>query len=284
MVAVLAIALFSAMDAVMKGLTLSMGVYNAMFWRGLIGVLASGILYAAVRSRVPRPATLRLHALRGAVTTVMALCFFWGLARLPLAEAIALSFVAPLVALFLAAAMLGERLGPRSILGSAIGFAGMLVIVAVRARAPHGEESLAGAAAILASALLYAYNIVLMRRQALAAGPVEIAFFQSLTVIALLAPAAPVMATVPITDDLPALGLSAGLALSSALLLAFAYARAEAQQLAPVEYSALVWAALLGALMFGEAVETATTLGAVLIVAGCLIAAQARSGPAAHLP
>jgi len=266
-VAVLAIALFSAMDAVMKGLTLSMGVYNAMFWRGVIGLLASGVLYAALRSRVPRPATLRLHALRGAVTTVMALCFFWGLARLPLAEAVALSFVAPLIALFLAAAMLGERLGPQSILGSAIGFAGMLVIVAVRARAP----------------LLYAYNIVLMRQQALVALPVEIAFFQSLTVAALLALAAPVMAIVPTAGDLPALVLSAGLALSSALLLAFAYARAEAQQLAPVEYSALVWAALLGALVFGEAVETATILGAALIVAGCLIAAQARSGSAAHV-
>ena len=58
------------------------------------------------------------------------------------------------------------------------------------------------------------------------------------------------------------------------LLLAWAYARAEAQRLAPVEYTALIWGALWGWLIFDEAVGPATLVGGVLIVAGCWVAAQ----------
>src|SRR3546814_1589805 len=60
----------------------------------------------------------------------MALGFFWALARLPMAEAIALAFVAPLLALYMAAIFLGERIGRRSVAASLLGFMGVLVIVA----------------------------------------------------------------------------------------------------------------------------------------------------------
>ena len=62
----------------------------------------------------------------------------------------------------------------------------------------------------------------------------------------------------------------------SALLLAWAYARAEAQVLAPVEYSAFVWAALAGWVAFGETVSPYTLSGALLIVAGCVVAVRRR--------
>ena len=52
---------------------------------------------------------------RGVIVTVMAVLFFWGIGRVPLAQAIALTFIAPLIALLLAAVFLGERIGRRSI-------------------------------------------------------------------------------------------------------------------------------------------------------------------------
>jgi S-adenosylmethionine uptake transporter len=58
------------------------------------------------------------------------------------------------------------------------------------------------------------------------------------------------------------------------LLLAWAYARAEAQRLAPVEFTGLIWAALLGYLVFGEEIGVATVLGAGLIVTGCVLATR----------
>jgi S-adenosylmethionine uptake transporter len=68
--------------------------------------------------------------------------------------------------------------------------------------------------------------------------------------------------------------LAAALAFTSLAALAWAYARAEAQYLIPVEYSAFLWAALIGAIVFGERLTLTTVAGSVLIVAGCLIAAR----------
>lgn len=274
--AALAIALFVGMDASMKQVTLVIGVYNAMFWRALVGAGASGAIWAGTRGAWPARDVMRVHGLRGFVTTFMALAWFWGIARLPLAEAIALSFIAPLIALFLAAALLGERIGRAAIGGSLLGLVGVAIIVVTRARAPFSADGLAGAGAILVSAVLYAYNIVLMRRQALVARPAEVAFFQNLVVAGLLGLAAPFLAFPPPASQWSGIGLSAALSLGSALLLAWAYRRAEAQALAPVEYTAIVWGALLGAIVFGEGVGAATWVGAGLIVAGCLIAARAR--------
>ena len=273
-VAALAIALFVGMDASMKSVTLAIGVYNAMLWRSLAGLAGGGAIWLAVRPPWPAPATMRVHLVRGAVTTVMALAWFWGIARLPLAEAIALSFIAPLIALYLAAAVLGERIGRAALGGSLLGFMGVLVIVLTRANMPVNAEGLAGAAAILASAVLYAFNIVLMRKQALIAKPVEVAFFQNLVVAGLLVCAAPFLAAAPPGGQVRGILLSAALALASALMLAWAYRRAEAQALAPVEYTALIWGALFGFLVFGEEVGVATLVGAVLIVAGCWIAVR----------
>jgi len=282
-VATLGIALFSAMDVVMKGLSLAVGAYNAVFWRMLIGVALSGIVYLVARAPRPSPAALRIHLARGAVSSVMAICFFWGLARVPLAEAVALTFVAPLAALYLAAVLLREPVGRRAVAASLIGFAGVVVILAPRAASP-GDRDLWGAAAILVSALLYAYNIILMRQQAQAARPLEIAFFQNLVVAACLAAGAPFLAVVPEAVHLPAMALAALLAFASLLLLAWSYARAEAQRLAPVEYTALIWAALFGFLVFNEQVGASTIIGAGLIVAGCALAAGAdrSAAPAAE--
>ena len=66
------------------------------------------------------------------------------------------------------------------------------------------------------------------------------------------------------------------LAVAAGMLFSWAYARAEAQVLVPVEYSAFVWAALFGWLVFAEELAWVTVAGTVLIVAGCWIAAPRR--------
>ncbi|MFS0738164.1 DMT family transporter [Sphingomonas sp. 1P06PA] len=275
-VACLGIALFSTMDAVMKGLVLAIGAWNTMFWRSLIGVPLSAMAFALGGPRWPARSVLRVHVERGLVSTVMALLFFWGLARVPMAQAIALTFIAPIIALFLAGWALGERIGRSAILGTALAFAGVLLIVGAQARADLGPDALAGTVAILLSACCYAWNIILMRRQALVAKPAEIAFAQNLVVTIALACAAPWLAMPPAATHWPALLLAAVLALGSLFLLGWAYARAEASYLAPVEYSAFLWASLFGWLVFGERVGLWTAGGAALIIAGCIVAARRR--------
>jgi S-adenosylmethionine uptake transporter len=131
--------------------------------------------------------------------------------------------------------------------------------------------------------MLYAYNIILMRQQALVAKPLEIAFYQYVVVVGVLALAAPFLAVPPPVGEWPELVVAALLALVSLMLLAWAYRRAEAHRLAPVEYTALVWAALFGFVIFNETVGASTLIGAGLIVAGCLMAARTQHHPEPHL-
>ncbi|CAA9524789.1 MAG: FIG00636767: hypothetical protein [uncultured Sphingomonas sp.] len=274
-VGALGIALFSAMDAVMKGLVLAIGVYATMLWRSFANVGLAGLLYLPRRKVWPRGPVLRLHVARGLLSTVMGLLFFWAIGQVPLAQAIALAFIAPLIALYLAAVWLGEHVPPRTVGASLLAFAGVLVIFVGQARADLGSEALLGSLAVLASAICYAVNIILMRQQSQAAGPAEIAFFQSLTVGAALLTALPLLGTaVPPSAQLPALLLAALLGTMSMLLMSWAYARAEASYLATTEYTAFLWAALFGWLFFAEPVSAFTLAGALLIVAGCIMAAR----------
>src|SRR4051794_11466925 len=239
-VAAAGIATFSAMDAVMKGLSLAIGAYNALLWRTLAGAVFGGAVFLLRRMQWPGRAAMRVHLVRGILSVFMAILFFWGLARVPLAQGVALAFIAPLIALYLAAVFLDEKISRRAILASVLGLAGVAVILSGQAEAHLGPEALRGSLAILASAALYAFNIILMRKQALLAGPVEIAFFMSALMSLGFLAAAPWFAALPAPRHLPAIGAAAGLAFASLMLLSWAYARAEAQHLAPVEYSSFV--------------------------------------------
>lgn len=274
--AALGYACHSAMEAVMKGLSLQAGIYNALFLRTALIAGIAGMVFVATRAAWPEPRPLRIHLGRGVLGVFMALPFFWGLTKLPLAQAIALAFVAPLIALCLAALLLKERIERRAIVATVLGFGGVLAILAGQMRAELGGEALLGSLAVLFSATLYAYNVVLMRRQALLARPVEIAFFVSSVMALLLAIGAPFFASMPAPHHLPPALLAAALGYSSALLLAWAFARAQAQHLAPIGYLSFVWAALLGFMLFGEHVAFHTVAGAAMIVAGCLIVGRSR--------
>lgn len=269
------IALFSVMDTVMKSASLQVGAYNAMLFRSGFGVLLMLPLWRATGGRWPGHPALRLHALRGAISAGLATSFFWGLIRLPLAEAIALSFIAPLIALYLAAVMLGEKIGRGAITASLMGFAGVLVIGAGRlGREALSEDAMWGIGAVLLSAVLYAFNLIFQRKQAQLASPQEVALFQMGFAGLFLALAAPWLMVVPAAPVLGELAAGAALAAVSLMLLSWAYGRAEAQALLPIEYTAFVWAALLGWLVFAESVTVETLGGVVLIVIGCWIAAR----------
>jgi drug/metabolite transporter (DMT)-like permease len=258
LIACAGIATFSAMDVLMKGLSIDIGAYNAVLWRTGAGTILSGAIYFASRPTMPDRATMRIHAIRSLFVAGMAVSFFWALARLPMAEAIAIAFIAPLATLYMAAIFLGERIGPRSIIASLLGLGGVLVIVAGKlGRGDYAPEALWAVGAVLGSALLYAYNLILARRQA-----------------KILALGAPWFLAVPGGDQaIPIVG-AAFLAVASLLLLSWAYARAEAQILATTEYTGFLWAMLFGWMFFDEAVTWPTIAGAALIVVGCLIVAR----------
>lgn len=280
---------FGAMDTAMKAVTIDIGVIAALFWRCMIGSVLTAALFALSGTRVPlRGETVRLHLLRGTVVAGMAVLFFWGLARTPMAETVAITFIAPIIALFLAAAVLKERVGKGAIMASVLGLGGVAIIAAGRlgwlgdaaAGPDRGLAQWHGIAAITGSAVLYAWNLILQRQQAQVTSPQEIVLAQNLVIGFWMALAMPFAGAMPGQNEMAAplgwglLALSALLATVSLLLLSWAYGRAEAQALVPLEYTMFIWGALFGWLVFDEALGWTTLAGAALIVGGCWLVAR----------
>ena len=277
LMAVLAVASLPLMDAYMKSAALAVGALSAAWLRSLIATAIALPLWLARGGRWPQRAVLTLHLQRSVVATFMALTFFYAITKLPLAEAIAISFVAPLIALYLARLMLGEIIRREAIAASLLGFAGTLVIIGGKVgQAEFDRDTALGLAAILTSAMLYAYSFILIRRQSQVAGPAEIATFHSGVSVLLLGIPAPFLFEMPDSDTLRDLAAAAVLTVIGAMAFAWAYARAEAQVLVPLEYSGFLWASVFGWLFFAERLTLPTLAGTAIIVGACWLAARGR--------
>ena len=179
--------------------------------------------------------------------------------------------------------LLGETISRAATGASLLGFAGTLVIVGGRIGGGKFDADAAlGTASLFVSALLYAYNFIVMRRQAQVAGPLEVATFHSSIGGLVLLTLAPFLWEPPATGAWLPLVAAGALTVAGSLSIAWAYARAEANALVPSEYSGFIWAALLGWLFFREPVTWPTLAGTALIVAGCWLAARPACPPA-HL-
>ena len=155
LLAALGVFVLCMMDAAIKAASSGHGtatIAAARYAFGAIPALAAYLLWS--RSRITA-AQWRVHAVRGAVIAVAGSSFFHAIALLPLAEAITLGFVAPLLIPFTARAMLGERLRAPALIAAGIGFAGVLV-TALGSDAGNGGvpgRRLEGVASVLVSAV-----------------------------------------------------------------------------------------------------------------------------------
>ena len=275
LVAVLGVGFLAAMDGGVKAMSLEVGAFDALCWRLLASLpLAAGI-YAVARKRRPTRAAMALHLTRGMLGVPMALLFFSGLERVPMAQAIALAFLAPLFALFWARLFLGEEVGRGSVVGSLVAFGGTLAIFFGQSQADMGPEAFWGALMILGSAFFYSVNIILMRRQAQVADPVEVSFFlyTFMTIGFWAIGGLRGEVTYPAGEEI-ALAASAATGVAGSTLLAWAYKRASASYLSASEYAGFVWAALFGFVLFGEVPLGWTVAGGAAIILGVWIASR----------
>jgi len=275
--ALLGVAFLSLMDAFMKEAALAAGAFSAAILRSGIATVIVTPIWLFQGGRWPQKSVLKLHIMRGTVSSIMALSFFYALTKLPIAEAIAISFVAPLIALYLAAVLLHEKIRREAVAASVLGLIGTIIIIGGRlGAADYDTQTLKGLAAILFSAMLYAYNFIIIRRQALVSSPLEATTFLSGIAGLVLLVFAPWFFAFPPLDVMGSIAAAAALTVVGAFAITWAYARAEAQALVPMEYSGFLWAALFGWLFFQEDVTLTTICGTVLIVIGCWIAARKR--------
>ncbi len=281
-------------DAVMKFILQgATPVITATSWRYIFGALIMCGLFALARRRMPGWPAIRFHALRSVAQVVSALGFFYALTQIALAEAVVLGFTAALMISPVAWLILGERISRTTLIASLIGFSGAaLAATAETAGAPPDGNRAYGVTAVLVSALLYAVNIVLLRLRSREEDSLTLVTFMNVLPALFLLPFLLLLGDpLPATGGWPWLILVSFLGIGIWWLMTLAYMRAEAQKLAPFEYTALIWSALLGYAIFAEVPGWRVWAGAAIIIAACLavvlearMAAQraARSQPATH--
>ncbi|MGD9814575.1 MAG: DMT family transporter [Hyphomonadaceae bacterium] len=272
---VLSAAIFvgASMDASIKFLAKSNHVLVVAFARYAIGTVFSLAIWMHAGRPIVTREMWRAHGLRGFVIAGCAVTFFWSLTVLPLAEAVTLSFIYPLIVPFVAWPILGERIRVTSIIGAVIGFSGVLISIQGAPSAEESPQHTLGVIAVLGSALLFSLAMVLLRARARTDGAPIVGLMTSFVPGVIIFAPTMIFATPPNLADWPVFMLLGALAAGFMYLMARAYAMAEAQQLAPIHYTELVWASVFGYVIFHETVRAQIYVGAALIIAACLYAA-----------
>lgn len=272
--AFVAVGLLTLMDAAMKVAVGETGASNLMFWRGLvITILTAPFLY-----RGGMPALLArqwpILVLRSVFASGALFFFIYAIARLPLADVIAIDFIFPILVVVLGAPILGEAIDRRSILSCVLGLAGVVVITGKVSGAILDPVSLMPILSTLLSALCYALNLLLLRRQSKQVPLIAAIVMPALisTLIGLGAALATRELALPAGTVIGWIVLVALLALGGQFIITHVYSNLAVRFLAPIEYSALLWALALGVLMFDEPIGPWTLVGASLIIGGCALA------------
>jgi len=267
---IMAMLMFSLMFASIRWLGPHFPIGEIVFFRSFLG-LPVIVLVAYLSGGIHLLATKRLdsHALRSIAGAISMFCNFTAYTLLPLADATAIGFAAPLFVVVLAATILRERVHVYRWSAVAIGFIGVVVIVGPEAQMARG--AVIGAAFALTGAALAALAMIFLRRMSAHEHSTTIAFYFMLTsgVISLFTiPAGWNMPTSSEALILIFTGLSGGI---GQLFLSFSYRYSEASMLAPFDYTAMIWAVALGYFLFGELPMPQVWIGAAIVVAAGLL-------------
>jgi drug/metabolite transporter (DMT)-like permease len=269
--AVAAVAVLSAMDALIKAVGEHHGTAQVVMLRYAFGFVTVAAFLMASGARRPSRGTFKRAGIRVGFTLGTAFLFFKTLTLLPLAEAVAITFTAPFFMLVASRVLLKEAMPPRSLLAIGIGFAGVLVMVAGRTGMEAGHGPWLGYATGLGCSVTYAMSMVLMRRDTGHDPVVALVFAQNAAAFVASIPFGAVTWTAPTGLTLGLFAAAGVLGTAGHLFFAWAYSRSPASRLAPLEYTAFLWAAVFGVVFFGEVPSPWTLAGAALIVGACLM-------------
>lgn len=265
--------MFAVMSALVRWLSETVSVGQIVFYRSAFAILPVVVIYAWRRELMAAVRTNRPlgHVGRGLISVGGMYLNFAALARLPLAEATALSFAAPLITVALAALLLKERVRIYRWSAVGVGFAGVIVMLLphldfTQFTANGATAGALGALFAIAAAVCNAGSVIQTRRLTDTETTSSIVFYFSL--ICAIAG----LATYPLgwqstsgwqLAALISTGILGGLA---HLLLTESYRYAPASLVAPFDYTAILWAFVLGYVAFGEVPTPIVFIGAAIVV------------------
>ena len=275
LLALLSFGIFSASDVIVKYVGANYSPFQNIFFSTLFGFPMVAMLLMSDRTEenlIPRH--LKLSLLRAGLIVVNALAGFYAFAVLPLSEAYAIFFSAPLMITLFAIPMLGEKVGLHRGIAVAVGLVGVIIVV----RPGGGSFGLGHAAALLA-AMVYAINSILLRKMGQSERSVVIMLYPMLANFVVTGLALPfVYKPLPIED----MGLLAAMSVTgfvAGLIMIAAYRRAPAVIVAPMQYSQIIWGVIFGAIFFSETAGWATFIGTAVIIASGVYIVQREGKP-----
>ena len=260
---VLAVGLYSIMDAMVKWVGPSYPTLEIVFFRSLFAFIPityilwrSGSL-ASLRTRQPLG-----HAARALTGLISLSLFFYTYTQMPLANVIAISFAAPLLVTALSVLVLRERVGWRRWSAVSIGFVGVIVMV-------KPDAGLFDRIAILAltATVFYALVIVFIRKLSRTETPTAIVFYYALTSTLITGAVLPFVWVMPDAEGwvlLILVGVIGGIA---QFAMTNAYRLATVSIIAPFDYMHIIWAALLGFFIWGEVPGNTIWIGTAIVMA-----------------
>ena len=258
-------AVLASMHAVVRHVSADMHPFEIAFFRNIFGLIAVlpmllGIGWSGLRSRQPK-----LQVLRGVTGIVAMLCWFYSLSVVPIATATALSFTAAVFASLGAFLLLGERMRLRRWTAVVISFVGVLIILR-----PGTEGFDIQALFVLASAVMWGTNVVIVKQLSRTDSTVSIVAWMSISLTILSIPPAVAVWTWPGPDQLFWLAIIGLLGTIGHLTMIRGLRQAETTAVMSVDFSRLLWATLFGSLFFADPIDALTWLGGGIIFAGGL--------------
>jgi drug/metabolite transporter (DMT)-like permease len=269
--------LFAAMSALVRSVGEVVPVGQVVFFRAAFAILPVVVIYAwrhelATAVRTQRPLG---HIGRGLIAVAGMFLNFAALARLPLVDATAIAFASPLITVAFAALFLKERVRIYRWSAVGIGFAGVIVMLWPHLDLTHfagaaAAASTVGALCAIASAFTNAGAVIQTRRLTASETTSSIVFYFSLIC------AVAGLATLPFGWHSPSygelaalvsLGILGGLA---HIFLTESYRYASASVVAPFDYTSMIWAFVLGYVLFGEVPTTLVFIGSAIVAAAGL--------------
>ena len=260
---VVASGLLTVNDAMVKWLAQTYSVGQVMSVRGAC-VIAIVVLWSTLRRRASelRVSNWRLQLTRGALMSLSTFLFVTALSLMPIADAIAIAFAGPVIATALAALLLKESVGWRRWSAIAVGFAGVIVMVR-----PTPDLIRVVAIVPLMAATVGAFRDIVTRRMGTGGESTPAIMLISTAVVTIAG-----LVTIPLGWAPLAVG-DLALFIGSALLIAFAqglmiesFRLGEVGLVGPFKYSSLVWAVVLGLLVWGDLPDAWTWVGSALVV------------------
>lgn len=254
--------MFVGVTALVKHVGDGLPAAQTAFLRYLLGLVFLLPMIRPIMAAKMTPRQLKLFGLRGVVHTVAVILWFFAMTRIPLAEVTAMNYLNPVYVTIGAALFLHEPLPPRRMAAVVAALIGAIIILR-----PGAREIDPGHIAMLFTALLFAMGYLTAKQLSGELSPAVIVGMLSITVTIGLAPFAFAVWVTPTLDQVGWLFLVACFATAGHYAMTLAFVAAPLTVTQPVTFLQLVWAVLLGALVFGEGIDGWVIFGGTVIMA-----------------